>query len=144
MDQASSYIIIQPQISFSSLETLQAKLTFERMCPSNSVNIITYMSDNSTAFTSNEFVSNIINHRQDTWYRAVGAHQHNSASGWSIMTFLNMSRTMMLYTVVHWPDMADSSLWHLGMEHAAYIYNHTPKMGSGIASVNIFTSTSFS
>ena len=32
VDQVSNYIFIQPQVSFSSVETLQAKLTFERMC----------------------------------------------------------------------------------------------------------------
>ena len=37
--------------------------------------------------------------------------------------------------------MADSSLWPLAMEYAAYIYNHTPKMESGVAPIDIFSRT---
>ena len=47
----------------------------------------------------------------------------------------------MLHTAVHWPGMTDSSSWPLSMEYAAYIYNHTPKMESGVAPIDIFTQT---
>ena len=141
VDQASGYIYVQPQVTFSSVETLQAKLTFERMCLSNGVNVLSYISDNSTAFTSKEFVEDIITQGQDAWYSAVAAHHHNGVAKRAIMTISNMSRTMMLHAAVHWPGMADSSLWPLAMEYAAYIYNHTPKMESGVAPIDIFTRT---
>ena len=141
VDQASGYIFIQSQVTFSSVETLQAKLTFERMCLSNGVTVITYMSDNGTAFRSKEFVGDIISRGQDARYSAIGAHHHNGIAERAIMTVSNMSRTMMLHAAVRWPDMADSSLWPLAMEHAAYIYNHTPKMESGVAPIDIFTRT---
>ena len=99
------------------------------------------MSNNSTAFTSKEFLSGIVNYGQDNWYSAVGTHHHNGVAKTAIMTILNMSRTMMLHAAVHWPDMVDSSLWPLAMEHVAYVYNHTPKMETGVAPFDIFTRT---
>ena len=141
VDQASGYIFIQSQVTFSSVETLQAKLTFEQMCLSNGVSVVTYMSDNGTAFRSKEFVGDIISRGQDARYSAIGAHHHNGIAERAIMTISNMSRTMMIHAAVRWPDMADSSLWPLAMEYAAYIYNHTPKMESGVAPIDIFTRT---
>jgi hypothetical protein len=48
---------------------------------------------------------------------------------------------MMLHAAICWLDMADSSLWPLAMEYAVYIYNHTPKMESGVAPIDIFSRT---
>ena len=76
-DQASGFIYVQPQATFSLVETLQAKLTFERMCLTNGKGVVSYMSDNSTAFSFKEFVSKIINSGQDSCHSAVGAQHHN-------------------------------------------------------------------
>ena len=141
VDQASGYIFIQPQVSFSAEETLQAKLTFERMCLSYGVKVTSFISDNGSAFSSNEFVSDIINRGQDARYSGVGAHHHNGIAERAILTISNMSRTMMLHAAVRWPDLANSSLWPQAMEYAAYIYNHTPKMESGVAPIDIFSRT---
>ena len=141
VDQASGYIFIQSQVAFSSEETLQAKLTFERMCLSHGVNVTSYMSDNGAAFSSKEFTNDIIKRGQHAKYSGVGAHHHNGVAERAIMTISNMSRTMMLHAAICWPDMADSSLWPLAMEYAVYIYNHTPKMESGVAPIDIFSRT---
>ena len=141
VDQASSYIWIQPQVTFSAEETLRAKLDYERMCLAYGVNILTYMSDNG-AFGSSEFVADIQSRNQAAEYSGVGAHHHNGVAERAIQTISNMSRTMMLHAAVRWQDMADSALWPLAVEYAVYIFNHMPNIESGTAPIDIFTSTS--
>ena len=138
VDQASGYIFIQPQVTFSAIETIQAKLDFERMCLTSGVTVATYMSDNVT-FSAEAFVKDILNRGQDAQYSGVGAHHHNGVAERSIQTISNMSRTMMLHAGIRWPDLVDSSLWPMAMEYATYIYNHTPNMESGQAPIDIFT-----
>ena len=140
VDQASGYIFIQPQVTFSATETLQAKLTFERMCLSSGVVVSTYMSDNGT-FSAQDFVQDILDRGQTPRYSGVGAHHHNGIAERSIQTMSNMARTMMLHAGVRWPDLVDASLWPLAMDYASYIYNHTPNMESGQAPIDIFTRT---
>ena len=140
VDQASGYIFIQPQVTFSADETLQAKLEFERMCLSSGVTVSTYMSDNGT-FSAQAFVQDILDRGQTPRYSGVGAHHHNGIAERSILTMSNMARTMMLHAGVRWPDLVEASLWPLAMEYAAYIYNHTPSMESGQAPIDIFTRT---
>jgi hypothetical protein len=138
VDQASGYIFIQPQVTFSAVETLKAKLDFERMCLNSGVNVATYMSDNGT-FSAQAFTKDIFDRGQDARYSGVGAHHHNGIAERSIQTISNMARTMMLHAGVRWPDLVDSSLWPMSMEYATYIYNHTPSIESGQAPVDIFT-----
>ena len=140
VDQASGYIYIQHQVTFSAVETLQAKLNFERMCLTSGVVVATYISDNG-AFSAQDFVKDIADRGQDARYSGVGAHHHNGVAERAIQTISNMSRTMMLHAGIHWPDLVDSALWPMAMEYAAYIYNHTPNIESGQAPVDIFTRT---
>jgi hypothetical protein len=140
VDQSSGYVFIQPQVTFSSRETLQAKLNFERMCLSSGVMVNTYMSDNGV-FNSNELNADIVSKNQDARYSGVGAHHHNGIAERAIQTISNMSRTMMLHAAVRWPDLADSSLWPLAMDYAAYTYNHMPSIESGMAPIDLFTKT---
>ena len=111
------------------------------MCVSSGVTVITYMSNNRTAFRSTEFVGDIISHGQVARYSATDPHHHNSIAERAIVTVSNMSQTMMLHAAVCWPGMADSSIWPLAMEHAAYIHNQMPNMKSGVASIDVFTQT---
>ena len=47
--QVSRYISIHSQVTFSSVESLQVNLTFEQMCFSNGMSVISYMCNNGTA-----------------------------------------------------------------------------------------------
>jgi hypothetical protein len=140
VDHASGYIYIQPQVTFSATETLQAKLSFERMCLASGVTVITYLSNNG-AFSSQEFVGDILSRGQDAWYSGVGAHRRNGIAESAIQIISNMSRTMMLHATIRWPDMMNSTLWPLSMEYATYIHNHTPKLECSIAPIDIFSLT---
>jgi hypothetical protein len=54
---------------------------------------------------------------------------------------MNMSRTMMLHAAIHWPDVADSTLWPMAVARAVYLYNHMPAVDTGISPADMFTKT---
>jgi hypothetical protein len=47
----------------------------------------------------------------------------------------------MLHAAIHWPDVADSTLWPMAVAHAVYLYNHMPAFDTGISPADMFTKT---
>ena len=47
----------------------------------------------------------------------------------------------MLHAAIHWPEVADTSLWPMAVNHAVYLYNHVPNELTGLAPIDIFTHT---
>jgi hypothetical protein len=139
VDHASSYIHIEFQTSLSSHETLRAKLAFERQCRDVGVVVQTYMSDNGTAFTSKDFSDHLTDFKQISKFAGVGAHHHNAQAERAIRTIMSISRTMMIHSGIHWPDMAKASLWPMAVAYACYVYNHVPRPDSGLSPSDIFT-----
>jgi hypothetical protein len=46
---------------------------------------------------------------------------------------------MMLHMALRWPGYANQDLWPMAMCHAVHLWNHTPKMTTGLAPVEIFS-----
>ena len=46
---------------------------------------------------------------------------------------------MMLHSAIHWPDVADASLWPMAVQHAVFLHNHMPNQTTGLAPVDVFT-----
>ena len=61
---------------------------------------------------------------QSIRYTGVGAHHHKGVAEQSIGTVMSIARTMMLHTAVHWPEVADASLWPFAVLHAINILNN--------------------
>jgi hypothetical protein len=72
-----------------------------------------------------------------TSFAGAGAHHHNGTAERAIQTIMNMSRTMMLHAAIHWPDVADSTLWPMAVAHAVYLYNHMPALDTGHVYQNV-------
>ena len=68
-------------------------------------------------------------------------HHHNGMAECAIQMIMSIARTMMLHTAIHWPKVADTSLWPMAVDHAVYLYNHVPNELTGLAPINIFTCT---
>ena len=47
----------------------------------------------------------------------------------------------MLHSAIHWPEMAETALWPMAVTHAVFLYNHVPRIDSGVAPVDLFTRT---
>jgi transposase InsO family protein len=99
-----------------------------------------YMSDNGSAFTSKEFSEHLTEFAQVSKLAGVGAHHHNAQAERAIQTIMSISRTMMIHSGIHWPDMAQASLWPMAVARACYLYNHVPNPATGLSpTTDIFT-----
>lgn len=47
----------------------------------------------------------------------------------------------MIHSALHWPEVEDPALWPLAVQHAVYLYNHTPNKDSDIAPIEVYTRT---
>jgi hypothetical protein len=53
---------------------------------------------------------------------------------------MSIARTMMLHSAIHWPEVADPTLWTLAVSRAVFLHNHIPNASTGIAPIDmIFT-----
>ena len=96
--------------------------------------------DNGT-FKSQAFLQEIHKNHQNIRFSGVGAKWQNGAAESSIGLIVSRARTLMLHASIHWPDSEDATLWPLAVNHATYLYNHTPNETSGVAPIEIFAST---
>ena len=46
---------------------------------------------------------------------------------------------MMLHSAVHWPDVADATLWPMAVSHAVFLHNHVSNLTSGLCPSDVFT-----
>ena len=141
VDHASGFVHVEHQTSLSSHDTLRAKETFELFCRDHGVLPQKYMSDNATAFTAKSFADHLREYFQIISFAGVGAHHHNGHAERSIRTIMSIARTMMLHTAVHWPDLADPTLWPMAVDHAVYLWNHLPSDTTGLSPSDLFTKT---
>ena len=139
VDHASSYIHVEFQSSLSSHETLRAKLAYERTCRDSGIIPQAYMSDNGKAFTSKDFVEHLSSFHQVSKLAGVGAHHHNAQAERAIRTIMSIARTMMIHSGIHWPDVADPTLWPMAVKHACFLFNHVPSHTTGLSPTDIFT-----
>ncbi|KAI2507770.1 hypothetical protein MHU86_6666 [Fragilaria crotonensis] len=133
VDHASGFIFVEHQVSLNSHETLKAKESFERMCRNTGVTPQEYLADNSKTFTSAEFSRNLAEFQQVIRFAGVGAHHHNGIAERNIRTIMAIARTMMLHSAIHWPDVADPTLWPLAVKHAVFLVNHMPDPRTGLS-----------
>jgi transposase InsO family protein len=124
VDHATGHLHVEFQKHLNTHETLEAKESFELMCHDHGVIPQAYHSDNGSSFTSSGFTARLREFAQVTSFAGAGAHHHNGTAERAIQTIMNMSCTMMLHAAIHWPDVADSTLWPMAVAHAVYLYNH--------------------
>ena len=139
VDHASGHVHVEFQSSLSTHATLEAKISFEHKCRDSGIIPQSYISDNGSAFTSSGFSEHLKTFQQIIKFAGAGAHHHNGIAERSIRTIMSISRTMMLHSAIHWPDVADAALWPMAVSHAVYIWNHVPSISTGLSPSDIFT-----
>ena len=40
---------------------------------------------------------------------------------------------MMIHSAIHWSEISDATLWPMCVNHAVWVYNHTPNVKPGIS-----------
>jgi hypothetical protein len=141
VDHASGFVHIEHQQHMSSHETLKAKDSFEARCRDYGVIPQTYVTDNGGAFISADYDKHLRRFEQINRYAGAGAHHHNGVAERNIRTIMAVARTMMLHSAIHWPQVADTSLWPMAVTHAVYLHNHMPNVTTGLSPSDIFTKT---
>jgi hypothetical protein len=143
VDHTSGLIHVEHQVSFGAMDTLVAKKSFERMALNNGVAIQRYHGDNGSAFTSHDITRHINDMKQGLSFSGVGAHHQNGVAERAIRTVVTRARVMMLHAATRWPEMVDASLWPMALSHATYLWNITSRKESGLAPLEIFSSSKF-
>jgi hypothetical protein len=77
--------------------------------------------------------------QQVTRFAGVGSHHQNGHAERSIQTIMSISRAMMIHSAIHWPQVADSSLWPAAVAQAVFLWNHMPDPHTGLSPSDIFT-----
>jgi Reverse transcriptase (RNA-dependent DNA polymerase) len=139
-DAASGYIHVEHQVTLNASDTISSKNSFERMASNVGVSIKEYHTDNGI-YASQAFTQEIVNNSQKIRFTGVGAKWQGGVAEGAIRIIVSKARTMMIHAAVHWPEVEDESLWPLAVLHAAYLYNHTPNVETGIAPIEVFAST---
>ena len=139
-DAASGYIFASHQTGLTASETIESKMRFEREALQAGVTINACHSDNGI-FASKEFMRELGEKGQGLTLSGVSAQFQNGAAENGIKLVVRNARTMMLHVALRWPGCAEKDLWPMALSHAIHLWNHTPKMESGISPVEIFTRT---
>ncbi|GFH47570.1 hypothetical protein CTEN210_04045 [Chaetoceros tenuissimus] len=139
VDHASAYIDVQFQSVLTSHATLESKANFEAICRDVGVVPQKYVMDNAKYFTSKEFTAHMSDFRQIQAFAGVGAHHQNAIAERSIQTITSIARAMMIHAALHWPEVADSSLWPMAIKQATWLWNHMPNPSTGLSPADIFT-----
>jgi hypothetical protein len=70
-----------------------------------------------------------------------GAHHQNGIDEHAIRTVTSWASTMLLHMILHWPEMADLTLWPFAPAHATYVWNILPRRETLIAPSEVFSSS---
>ena len=144
VNMAMNLVHVEFQCHLNTHETLAATAKFERMCLDAGGIPQEYLSDNGSAFTSREYMAHLRQFSQICRFAGVGDHHLNGVAEWAIQTIMSIARTMMLHAAIHWPDMADPSLWPMAVQHAVLLHNHVPSPSTGLCPHDLFFKTRWS
>lgn len=117
VDNATGFVHTGHQQHLITYETLEVIKEYEKLCMDLGVVPQQYVSDSGTAFTSKEFQAHLAKYQQIIHFAGTGAHHHNSIAERSIRTIMSISRTMLLHAAIHWPEMADATLWPMAVDY---------------------------
>ena len=139
-DAASGYIHVEHQVTLSASDTIISKNAFERFAKEHGVAVKEYHTNNGV-YKSSAFQDALQQDGQSICFSGVGAKWQNGIAENAIRIVTSRARTMMIHAAIHWPEQDDKSLWPLAVSHAAFLYNHTPRLQTGIAPIEVFSGT---
>ena len=138
MDQYSCYTYVYLQWSITSMETSQAKHSFECIAEGMGICIHHYHASNGR-FADKGFVQDCQRQCQGLTYCGVNAHFQNGIAEKKIRDLQEQTRTMMLRGLRKWISMVSVHLWPYGLRTANNISNSTPCKGSNIFPIKLFS-----
>jgi hypothetical protein len=125
IDQATDFSYVAIQKTSSAIETLKAKMMFERAATDQGIHIEAYHSDNGI-FKSNAWQDNCNERGQGLTFAGVNAHHQNGRAERRIKELQNLARTMLIHANKRWPDAITTNLWPYAVRMANDVLNSTP------------------
>ena len=137
VDHASGFIKVMHQVSLDAVETIKAKLFYEKEAWHDGVKIQAYHTDNGV-FTSKAFMEELIRTNQRVRFSGSGAAHQNGVAERGILTVVSMARKMLLHAAMRNPGI-DPGHWPMAMDYAIWLYNHIPRMDSGLSPLELWS-----
>jgi hypothetical protein len=141
IDDCSGFVDVELQCHLNTHDTLAAVEAFEKKARDAGVIPQSYQTDNGSAFTSRGFLSHLAKFSQTVRHSGAGSHHQNGRAERAIQTIMAIARTMMLHAAIHWPAVADPTIWPMAVSHAVWLWNHLPKVDTGLSPHDIWTRT---
>ena len=99
----SRFVYVHYMTSLNTEQTIEAKLTYERLAESHGVIIKSYCSDNGR-FSDNHFKKPCKASHQNLPFCGVGAHHQNGIDEHHIGILTNTACTILLHATKMWPE----------------------------------------
>jgi GAG-pre-integrase domain len=123
IDHASDYTYVYLQTNTSSVQTLAAKMEFERHASSIGIRIQQYHADNCR-FIDNAWSKHLIENNQAISLCGVNAHHQNGRVEKRIRDLQDLARSSILHAQNLWPDAITTNLWPYAVRKAANDLNY--------------------
>jgi GAG-pre-integrase domain len=128
VDHFSNLSYVHLQSTTNAIETLEAKLEFERFASTFGIRIQHYHADNGR-FAETLWKEDVRKHKQRLTFCGVGAHHQNGRAEKRIRDIQDMARTSLIHAQRRWPLAVNPHLWPYAIRHANHALNHTPFKG---------------
>jgi len=137
-DTASGCIHAKFQVTLNATDSINALDNFERVALHQGVDVKSYHTDNCI-FKSKRIIREILPNAKTIRYSGVGAKWQNGAAESAIGLVSSTAQTNMIHAGLHWREVEDTARWPLAVQHAVYMYNHTPSPSNDIAPIKTFS-----
>jgi hypothetical protein len=139
VDASSGKVFVRHQVSLASGESIQAMHAIVQDARENGICICSVHTNNAP-FNTSEFRNYIAHELGATQpFSGVRAHHQASIAERAIGMITSWARTMMLHSIIHWPDSANLELWLFAMDHAVYLWNSLPRKDTFLSPNKLYT-----
>ena len=96
-----------------------------------------YHTDNGISNAS-EFMEDLLKKQKKIRFSGAGYSHQNGAAERAIKTIVTIARTMLVHAALRCPEYTLSTdICPMAMDYAAWVYNRTPDMQSGLSAIEI-------
>jgi hypothetical protein len=109
VDHVNDYIYVRLMKDLTTIETLLAKLAFEKLCAKADCSVKHYQANNGW-FSDNEFLAACNNLNQTIEFCGVSAHHQNGIVENRNKLLTQTARALLLHGMRTWPQMVDQMI----------------------------------